>query len=131
MDYIGGVVRVSWITKPFILISQMKIQVIDHSWNIVPYAHFPFNLFLLNCNWRHIQRCRKHGNFAEKSLSEEFWAKYFQNCSTLFSEIWTHLLIVVMFYKNLFLFLFPLLSLCFIIPLNPKFMYFAMKNWTS
>jgi hypothetical protein len=39
-------------------------------------------------------------SLAEKSLSEEFRAKYSQNRSTLFSEICTRLLIVIMFYKN-------------------------------
>jgi hypothetical protein len=131
MYYIDIVVRALWITKSFILISQLKVQVLDHSWNIVSCLHFPFNLFLLNCNWRHIQSCHKHENFAEKSLSEEFRVKYFQNRSTLFSEIWTHLLIVVMFYKKYFHFMFPLLCLCFTIPLNPKCMYFVVKNWTS
>jgi hypothetical protein len=111
--------------------SSIKISTIDHSGNIVQCLHFPFNLFLLNCNGRHIQSCHKRENFAEKSLSEEFRAKYFQNRYTLFSEIWTYLLNVVMLYENCFLFLFPLLCLCFIILLNPKFMYFSVKNWTS
>jgi hypothetical protein len=123
-------VRALWITKRFILISEMKVQVIDHFWNIVRYVHFLLNLFLLNRNWRHIQSCHKHENFAEKSLSEKFRARYFQNRSSLFFwNLDTFIDCCYALYKLVFFSVSITLSVLYH-PFKSNFTYFAVKNWT-
>lgn len=77
-------------------------------------VHFP--CFLFNCNWRQIKiSCREWKTFCREKRLEEIRAEYFQNGSTLFSKIWTHWLIVIIFYEYKLLFLFPLLCLSFTI----------------
>jgi hypothetical protein len=137
MDYIGGVVRALWITKPFILISQMKVRVIDHLWNILPYMFiFPLicfywivieDTFRAVINMKILQRKACQRNFGLnifKTAPHFFWSldKFIDWNNQCF-----------MLYKNYisFLFLHPLLSLYFIIIINPKFMYFTGGNWTS
>ena len=80
--YIGDV----WITKPFILISQMKVQVIDHSWNIVPciYIIFTLNCFLLNCNWRILRGVINMKILQRKACRRNFGLNIFKTAPLFF-----------------------------------------------